>query len=82
MTSGLSLIISEWLWRVSITVSRKIYDGRGVTVVKTVRFDIVMWSRGDVECRSCQRRESSSNEQKMSEGQKRGGSTRLNGLSL
>jgi hypothetical protein len=30
-----------WLWRVSMTVSREMPAGRGVRVVKTVRFDIL-----------------------------------------
>lgn len=40
-TRGFKSIISVWLWRVSMTVSREMPAGRGVRVVKTVRFDIL-----------------------------------------
>lgn len=40
-TSGFRSIISTCEWRVSRTVSREIPAGRGVSVVKTVRLDIL-----------------------------------------
>ena len=45
VTRGFRSIISTWLCRVSRTVCRVIPAGRGVTVVKTVRLDIVGWVR-------------------------------------
>ena len=44
-TSGLRSIISVWEWRVSITVCLEMPAGSGVSVVKTVLFDILMRSR-------------------------------------
>lgn len=42
-------IISKWLCKVSMTVSRVIPVGKGVIVVKTVRFDILQCVVMDVD---------------------------------